>query len=175
MSRPSKYNPETTEKFLNLVEEGYTIKIACKKIGITNMTLTRWKNRYPDFTEKLEKATSKQWMNIDNLHKAGIRVYKRKTNKQPSSAQKPFKSGLNTSQSQSSSEDTPQLIEGLVVRSGSIVDDRPYTPCINPNNGMVEYLKRQNGTEIKHFCTIEAFRKGNPGWYQRLVAENLHL
>ncbi len=79
MSRPSKYSPETTEKFLSLVEEGYPIKIACKKIGITNMTLTRWKNRYPDFAEKLVKATSKQWMNIDNLHKAGIRVYKRKT------------------------------------------------------------------------------------------------
>ena len=175
MSRPTKYNQETTSEFLKLVEEGYTVKLACKKTGITDMTLSRWKKRYPDFLEALNKATSKQWANIDNLHRSGIRVYKRKADKLSSSAEKPLESGLNASQSHSSTVDKPQLCEGLRVRHGSIVDDEPYTPCVNPKNGMVEYLKRQNGRDMEFFCTIDAFRRGNPAWYQRLVAENSTL
>ncbi|MBQ6486165.1 transposase [Candidatus Saccharibacteria bacterium] len=101
MSRPTKYNQETTSEFLKLVEEGYTVKLACKKTGITDMTLSRWKKRYPDFLDALNKATSKQWINIDNLHRSGIRVYKRKTNKLPSFAEKPLESGLNASQNYS--------------------------------------------------------------------------
>ena len=175
MSRPTKYNRETTSEFLKLVEEGYTVKLACKKTGITDMTLSRWKRRYPEFLEALNKATSNQWVNIDNLHRSGIRVYKRKTDKLPSLVEKPLKSGLNASQSHSCVVNKPQLYEGLKVRFGSIADDEPYTPCVNPKNGMVEYLKRQDGRDMEYFCTIDAFKKGNPAWYQKLVAENSTL
>lgn len=151
------------------------MKNACKQVEITDMTLSRWKKRYPDFVESLNKATSRQWMNIESLHRSGVRVYKRSTNKLPSTAKKPLKSGLNASQSHSSVDNKPQFCEGLKVRFGNIAEDEPYTPCVNPHNGMVEYLKCQNGRTVEFFCTIDAFRRGNPGWYQRLVAENSAL
>lgn len=175
MSRPSKYNTETTLYFLNLVEAGYPIKVACEKVGITDMTLSRWKKRYPEFVEALRKATDKQWINIDNLHRAGIRVYRRNAHKIPRQSRTTPRSGLSASQSDSCAGDNPKLYKGLKVRSGSISEEEPFTPCVNPKNGMVEYFQRQNGVNVKHVCTVDAFRRGNPGRYQKLVSSNLRL
>lgn len=173
MSRPSKYSPETSSRFLNLVEEGYPIKIACNKVGITDMTLSRWKKRHPDFVEALSKATDKQWMSIDALHKSGVRVYRRNTNKIPRQSKTLARSGLVVPQSDSRADSTPRLYKGLRIRSGGISEDKPFTPCVNPRTGMVEYLKRQNGVNVKHVCSIDAFRRGNPGWYQKLTINNM--
>lgn len=175
MSRPSKYNPETSSRFLSLVEEGYPIKIACNKVGITDMTLSRWKKRYPEFVEALRKATDRQWVSIDDLHRVGIRVYRRNPNKMPHQDETFARSGLVTPQSNSCASDIPKLYRGLKVRSGGVSEDEPFTPCVNPENGMVEYLKKQNGANIKHVCTVDAFRRGNPGWYRRLASDNLRL
>lgn len=175
MSRPSKYNPETSSRFLSLVEEGYPIKIACEKVEITYMTLSRWKKQHPEFAEELHRAMDRQWINIDNLHGAGVRVYRRNTGERLCQDKTALRSGLKALQSDSCAEDNPKLYQGLKIRSGSISEEEPFTPCINPDTGMVEYFKRQGGVNVKHVCRIDAFRRSNPGWYRKLTINNMHL
>lgn len=40
------------------------------------------------------------------------------------------------------------MYEGLPVRFGGIAEDKPYLPCVNPSNGRVKYLKRENGRNV---------------------------
>lgn len=69
----------------------------------------------------------------------------------------------------------PLVYDGLRIRYGSIADDELLTPCINPSNGFVEYLKRQGGRYVQFSCSLDAFRRSHPAWYRELVAKNSAL
>ena len=78
MGRPTKYNEVTVTKLLDAIRKGYTVKMACKCVDITDMTLGRWRDRYPDFNKRYIHAANRQWENIEALQRCGIRTYKRK-------------------------------------------------------------------------------------------------
>ncbi len=66
------------------------------------------------------------------------------------------------------------LYEGLPVRFGSIAEDKSYIPCVNPSNGRVEYLKRENGRNIQHICDIEVFKRSFTAWYRQIREQSQH-
>lgn len=168
MSKPSKYTPETTQKLLNAIRSGFTVKAACAKAGVTDMTLSRWRRQHPDFDAEFKKATEEQtWYGRKALRKAGFRTYERKPDKHPQNQEKASEGQIRDSEGQNKQSEIV-MYEGLPVRFGSIVEDKPYLPCVNPSNGRVEYLKREHGRNVQHICNIEVFKRSFPGWYRRI-------
>lgn len=174
--RASKYNPTTRAKLLTYISDGRTVTDACSLVGITDMTLSRWRKRYPDFDADYLKAVGRQWQSLEVAKNSGLRTYRRNTTKLQKEAEKRAKIQQMTEKEQEVAKSGKALAyEGLRIRYGSIVDDEPLTPCVNPSNGFVEYLKRQGGRYIQFSCSLDAFRKSNPAWYSRLVRENSAL
>ena len=171
--RASKYNPTTRAKLLMNIQDGRTVKDTCSLVGITDMTLSRWRKRYPDFDMDYLKAVESQWQTLDATKKSGVRTYKRNTTKLRQEAEKQAKIQKMTEKEQEVVKSgKPLVYEGLRIRYGSLADDEPLTPCINPSNGFVEYLKRQGGRYVQFSCSLDAFKRGNPAWYRRLIQEN---
>lgn len=169
----TKYNPATRAKLLTYIRDGRTVKDTCSLVGISDMTLTRWRRRFSDFDADYLKAVESQWQNLDATKASGVRTYKRNAIKLRQKAEKQAKIQKMTEREQKLAKGgKPLTYEGLRIRYGEITDDEPLTPCINPGNGFVEYLKRQGNSYVHFSCSLDAFRKGNPAWYRRLVGEN---
>lgn len=174
--RASKYNPTTRAKLLMYISDGRTVKDVCSLVGISDMTLTRWRRKHPDFNEEYLKAVESQWQSLDATRKSGARTYRRNSTKLRQKAEKQIKVQKMTKKEQEVVKSgKPLVYEGLRIRYGSIADDEPLTPCINPSNGFVEYLKRQGGRYVQSSCSLDAFRRSHPAWYRELVAKNSAL
>ncbi len=158
------------------IRDGRTVKDVCSLVGITDMTLSRWRKRYPDFDTDYLKAVESQWQNLDATRGSGVRTYRRNAAKLRQKAEKQAKiQKMNEKEQEIVNSGKPLVYEGLRIRYGSIADDEPLTPCINPSNGFVEYLKRQGGRYVQFSCSLDAFKRGNPAWYRILVQENSTL
>ena len=174
--RASKYNPTTRAKLLMYISDGRTVKDACFFVGISDMTLARWRKRYPDFDEEYLKAVESQWQSIDAIKKSGARTYRRNSVKLRQKAEKQAKiQKMTEDQQKVVKSGKPLVYEGLRIRYGSIANDDPLTPCINHSNGFVECLKWRSGRYVQFSCSLDAFRKGNPIWYRELAAKNSAL
>ena len=174
MGKPTKYIPDTTKRLLDAIRSGFTVKAACAMAGVTDMTLSRWRRRHPDFDTAFKKATEEQtWYGRKAVRRAGFRVYERKPGKHPQNKKKALRRQINGSGEQNQ-QGVVVLYEGLPVRFGSIVEDKPYIPCVNPANGRVEYLKRETGRDVQHICDIEVFKHSFPGWYLRIQEQCWH-
>jgi hypothetical protein len=53
MARKTKYTPERVEVILGAISEGMTYRLAAAAAGISDDTLTIWKARHSDFSERL--------------------------------------------------------------------------------------------------------------------------
>ena len=137
------------------------------------MTLARWRRKYPDFDAEYLKAVKSQWQSLDAVKKSGARTYRRDSIKLRQRVEKQTKiQQMPEKEQEVVKTGKPLVYEGLRIRYGGITDDKPFTPCINPTNGFVEYLKQQGGRCIQFSCSLDAFRKNNLVWYRRLVDEN---
>lgn len=56
MGRPSKYNEETINRICDGLRLGLFRDQACMLAGINRDTFYEWLNKYPDFSDKVEKA-----------------------------------------------------------------------------------------------------------------------
>lgn len=176
MGKQSKYTAKTVATFLDAIRYGRTVKDACSLVSISDMTLSRWRKRYSDFDADYLKAIENQWRSLDAVKDNGVRTYRRNITKLRQKVEKQAKIQKMTEKEQEVAKSgRPLVYEGLRIRYGSISDDEPLTPCVNPSNGFVEYLKRQGGRYVQFSCSLDAFRKGNPAWYNRLVRENSTL
>ena len=174
--RKTKYNNEIRGKVLTYVSEGRTVRDICQLLDIADMTILRWRRLYPDFDEEYLNAVKGQSQSLEALRRSGVRVYRRNAEKLQQSALKRSKiKKLGEEQREVVKSGKPLVYEGLRIRYGSIADDEPLTPCINPSNGFVEYLKRQGGRYVQFSCSLDAFRKGHPAWYRELVEQNSAL
>ena len=172
----TKYNSTTRAKLLTYIRDGRTVKDACSLVNISDMTLTRWRRRFPDFGADYLKAVESQWQNLDATKESGVRTYKRNTTKLRQKAEKQAKIQKMTEKEQGLARaGKPLTYGGLRIRYDSIANDEPLVPCVNPSNGFVEYLKRQGGNYVQFSCSLDAFRRSNPAWYRRLVDENSAL
>lgn len=175
MSKPTKYTPDTTRKLLDAIRGGFTVKAACVMAGVTDMTLSRWRRQHSDFDAEFKKATEEQtWYSRKAIRRAGFRTYERKPDKHPQNQEKASRRQINGSGGQNQQGEIT-MYEGLPVRLGSIAEDKPYLPCVNPTNGRVEYLKRENGRNVQHICDIEVFKRSFPGWYRKIQEQMLAL
>ena len=84
----TKYNPTTRAKVLMVISQGRTVKDVCSFVGISDMTLARWRRRYPDFDEEYLKAVESQWQCLDAIKKSGARTYRRNSVKLRQKAEK---------------------------------------------------------------------------------------
>lgn len=138
------------------------------------MTVTRWRRRHSDFDAEFKKATEEQtWYGRKAIRRAGFRTYERKPDKHPQSKEKALRGQIGGSEGQYKQGEM-LLYEGLPMRFGSIVEDKPYLPCVNPSNSRVEYLKRENGRNVQHICDIEVFKRSFPGWYRKIQEQCWH-
>ena len=176
MSKPTKYIPNVTQKLLDAIRGGFTVKMACAIAGVSDMTLSRWRRQYPEFDANFRKATDEQtWYARKALKKAKIRTYERKKHKYPQKAQKALIGQIRGPDGHIACETIgAQLYEGLPVRFGSITEDKPYIPCVNPNNGRIEYIRCENGYNVQHACNIDVFKHSFPGWYQKIQERCRH-
>jgi hypothetical protein len=73
--RPTLYTPETINKLLTSLADGLTIKQACKAGGVSESTLSDWRERYPDLEPRLvearEHARQKALANIKAAGESG--------------------------------------------------------------------------------------------------------
>ena len=174
--RMTKYNSEISRKVLMYTQQGYTVRNICRTLDITDMTILRWRRRYPEFNERYLSAVRTQYQGVEALRKSGIRTYRRSAEKLQKNALEHAKiEKLDKKQREVVKDGRPLVYEGLRIRYGNIADDEPLTPCINPSNGFVEYLKRQGGHYIQLSMTFEAFKNHNLAWYQKLVESNTPL
>lgn len=158
------------------ISQGRTVKDTCSLVGISDMTLARWRRKHPDFDEEYLKAVESQWQSLDATKKSGARTYRRNTTKLRQKTEKQAKVQKMTEKEQEVVKNgKPLVYEGLRIRYGSIADDEPLTPCINPSNDFVEYLKRQNGRFVQFSCSLDAFRRSHPAWYRELAEQNSAL
>ena len=168
MGKPTKYTPDTTRKLLDAIRSGFTVKMACAMAGVTDMTLSRWRRQHSDFDFAFKKATGEQtWYSREAIKRAGFRTYERKPDKHPRNQEQALRRQINGSRGQNQ-QDKMVMYEGLPVRFGSIAEDKPYLPCVNPSNGRGEYLKRENSRNVQHICDIEVFKRSFPGWYRKI-------
>src|SRR5260370_26628761 len=56
--RPSKFNPETRARLIELVAKGLPFRHACNAAGISTQTFVTWRDQYPDFGEEIERAVA---------------------------------------------------------------------------------------------------------------------
>ncbi len=54
--RPTKYTPEMREALLSWIRGGSTYTDACRLEGISYETFLQWQQKYPEFSEDIEKA-----------------------------------------------------------------------------------------------------------------------
>ena len=73
--------------------------------------------------------------------------FTRENLKHPQSKEKALRRQINGFGGQNQQSEVV-MYEGLPVRFGGIAEDKPYLPCVNPSNGRVKYLKRENGRNV---------------------------
>jgi hypothetical protein len=54
--RPTLYTPETVDRLLTALADGVTQKQACLASGISESTLSNWKEQYPELEQRLASA-----------------------------------------------------------------------------------------------------------------------
>lgn len=52
----AKYNDKTVKAFCDYIIEGENQKTAAEKLGISEVTICKWKKAYPEFLDKLDEA-----------------------------------------------------------------------------------------------------------------------
>lgn len=171
--RATKYTDETRAKLLAYVEQGRTVKDACKAASISDMTLTRWRRSFPEFDEAYLTALEHQWHNLENLKEIGVRTYRRNAEKARVKAEQQAEAQKMEQEKERAKEDGRTLVyEGLRVRYGDIEEDEPFIPCINPSSMQVEYLRRQDGRYVRFALSVDVFKRKYPAYYRELAEQN---
>lgn len=72
MPRPTKYTAERAAIVEDGIERGLTFGLAAALAGISPDTLTNWRKRYADFSERVEQAEALGALaNLDKVRRAG--------------------------------------------------------------------------------------------------------
>lgn len=146
MARPSKYNNEIAKEIVELVRQGYNLRAAAQANGISEASISRWRERYANFNKEIILATKEQNDNVCRL--SGVRPYKRKAQISPYYDTEPYKA-----QTQSKKEKVrrqPQAWLGLPIKPRPL-ENEPTDPYLNPNTKCVEWIDR---SEVFHTCPM---------------------
>lgn len=139
MARKTKYRKDLADKIVELVGHGYCLKDVAYFCGLSDRTISRWRETHLDFNEAFVKATQRSVENIEAIRRLGHRTYQRKAYISPNYGQKPLISPINRSQRQDMPPKNPTWM-GLPIRPRP----SPYEvtpPYVNQNNGRVEWIE----------------------------------
>jgi len=165
MARKSKYRQDLADKIVESVGQGYCLKDVAYFCGLSDRTISRWREAHLDFNEAFVKATQRSVENIEAIRRLGHRTYQRKAYIFPNYGQRPLKTALNRSQGQDILPKNPTWM-GLPIRPRP----SPYEvtpPYINQNNGRVEWIENDKRYGlVLHSCSMTAW------WRKQAVQSN---
>lgn len=148
MARPTKFNQDIAKGVANLLRQGYNLRAAAQVFGVSEASLSRWRERYPEFNKAVAKATREQ--NERACHLSGVRPYKRKVHISPQYSPKPLVSHQPSTKEEKVRRQ-PQTWLGLPIRPRPLDYDEPTGYYLNPNTERVERID-QNG--VLHSCPM---------------------
>lgn len=61
MTRISKYGSEIADRIVEYISLGYTLCDTAYAVNVSDGTIQRWRDRYPDFNKRLVEASNRQW------------------------------------------------------------------------------------------------------------------
>ena len=162
-TRPPKKNPKLLSDLIKYIRQGHTIRDACRFCGISTTTFNRWRDKDLKFNKDVIMATKDQWKYAPPKTIYSYRRYNRRVSLSTDYDKNAFKGSQNALESSFKHEHDPTTIQGIPVRFGSIYDDRPYIPCVDPKGLFVTFIENQ-GAIAHHRCyTLEEWLsiKGN--------------
>lgn len=160
MARKSRYRQDLTDKIVELAGQGYCLRDIAYFVGVSDRTISRWKESHLDFNEAFVKATQRSVENVEAIRRLGHRTYQRKAYISPNYGRRPLKTALNGSQRQVYGPKNPTWC-GLPIHPRPMP---PYTKRIphyvNPNTMRVEWVDRwRSGDFVLGSCRMEVWEK----------------
>lgn len=146
MARPTKYNKETADGVVELIKQGYNLRAAAQANGISEASISRWRERYADFNKDVILATKEQ--NNKACRLSGIRPYKRKAYISPQYGPEPLISHQVLSEEKVRRQ--PQTWLGLPIKPRPL-EYEPTDPYLNPNTQSVEWIDKGG---VFHTCAM---------------------
>lgn len=162
MARPTKYNRETAEGVVELIRQGYNLRAAAQAYGASEASLSRWRERYPDFNKAVVLATREQNNKASRL--SGVRPYKRKVCISPQYSPEPLIDHQTPSEKEKVRRQ-PQTWLGLPIKPRPL-EYEPTGYYLNPNTERVEQIDK-NG--VLHSCPMWVWEEKHRPHYRTLM------
>lgn len=140
MARKTKYRKDLADKIVELVGQGYCLKDVAYFCGLSDRTISRWREMHLDFNEAFVKATQRSVENIEAIRRLGHRTYQRKAYISPTYGQSHLKPLINRPQGQDKPPKNPTWM-GLPVKPRP-VPWKPTPHFLNPNTMRVEWIEK---------------------------------
>lgn len=163
MARPTKYNTEIAKGVVELVGRGYNLRAAARANGVSEASISRWRERYADFNKALVLATNEQ--NDKACRLSGVRPYKRKAYISPQYSPEPLIITPLLKEEQMSNQ--PKTWRGLPIKPRPL-DYEPTGYYLNPNTERVEQID-QNG--VLHSCPMWVWEQKHQPSYNPFICE----
>ncbi len=147
MARPTKYSKETADGIVELIKQGYNLRASAQANGVSEASISRWRERYADFNKAVVLATKEQ--NDKVCYLSGIRPYRRKAYISPYYSAKP----IVKSQARPEEERVrwqPKKWLGLPIKPRPL-ENEPTDPYLNPNAKCVEWIDKSG---VFHTCPM---------------------
>ncbi len=147
MARPTKYNKETADGIVELIKQGYNLRASAQANGVSEASVSRWREQYADFNKEVVLVAKEQNDNACRL--SGIRPYKRKAYISPYYDTKP----IVKPQAQPEEEKVrrqPKKWLGLPIKPRPL-ENEPTEPYLNPNTKCVEWIDKGG---VFHTCPM---------------------
>ena len=139
MARPRKISEATEEHILELVQLGHCLKDVAAEVGVSDITIKRYRDCNPEFNKRFLECTQIGWENLPNYY------------------EKPHTEPPVASQGQIRTIDRPETWMGLPIRPRptDYSVDTPY--YLNPTTAEVEIIK--NG--ILRVCPMDLWERNH--------------
>lgn len=161
MARPTKYNTEIAKGVVELVGRGYNLRAAARANGVSEASVSRWRERYVDFNRAIILATNEQ--NDKACHLSGVRPYKRKAYLSPYYGTEPM------TKSQAQPEEKvrrqPQTWLGLPIKPRPL-EYELTEPYLNPETQCVEWIDKDG---VFHTCASWVWEEKHRPRYKTLM------
>lgn len=164
MARPTKYNEKTAEGVVELIKQGYNLRAVAKAFSVSEASLSRWRERYPDFNKAVVLATKEQNARVCRL--SDVRPYKRKAYISPQYSQKPLTSSQ-VLPKEEKARPQPQTWRGLPIKPRPL-EYEPTGYYVNPQTERVERIDK-NG--VLYSCPMWVWEEKHRQNYNPFICE----
>ena len=142
MARPSKFNEDSVGRFLELITSGCTVRDAARDIGVTEMTIYRWRKSHKEFDTAVLAAMREGWDYVAERKAEGYSTYRKDKEAYtlPIPIEKAHTAVPVASRRQNSTYHQQEYIMGLPVKPRPHTYDYDVPPFVNPDTWQVEQI-----------------------------------